>query len=820
MGTLLSAGRGRSGAVACGRPGFSRSWWAALLVLCLGVFPAHAELMQEAFDTNAVLNPVLYDTSLGLSAVHNGSLTLWYPSYQYAYASGLECRLPASPVAPSAREFDIQFSDGGSEMSTSMFIAYSLAPGRGLAIPPMPAGNRFTDRSGYILRLIHHGDGTNEVKSYRIDSGLTNEVASWPVHANPVTALRRVRILHHRSGRHAVEMTLDTGVRTTSRFGFEDDRYPPGNDARGMQVSVKGHHTAIKAVLNIVMDSWAVRDRIDPVDRGVDESRRHRAVDSRARSDMASAVDTRAVLTDVRAMFERGDILDAETACMRILRRDSENPDLLDLMAGIDMARLRWSDADWHLRRAMDLRQRTLGDTYPSMAADLSRLADIRMPRDTAESERLYRRALVVQQTRFGKRSMEAAAALFDLAELYRKTSMDDAAAPVYRQAMDVLKGCRGDTSSLAASVLSRWGIMELTRNRFEDAERLLVPALECMKPGPMRTDILRYLGEVYQSLGKLEKALETLTGLTKNMEQTLGPDHPDLGDMAYKIGLVCERLGRPADARSCFARALTVKEKALRTRNHPEIAFILRHLAAVHIRLGQVDEAEKMLREALTILDDVLGRMSTQKLTTLNDLSFLLVDQKRYAEAQEPLEEMLRIKGNEMDRDHPDLAGLRNMLARVYYEQGMTAEAETMIRETLASQQAKFGPEHAVQAPTLINLAMMYYTMRRYDESEPVLLRALSVTEKTYGTKSSFVSYILENLATVYQGAGRLAEAERCQKKVVRIRETFPANERHATAEAWELLSEIESQMGKTAEAASSARRAAENRRTAAKTK
>ena len=221
-----------------------------------------APLLSESFDTLSTSNSNLFDTHLAADhQVIDGKLILFYSSTQQAGASGIECTLPVAAAEPETRVMEFHFLGGGSDMSNSLFIAYAVGPGQGLSLCPFPAGGKFDDRTGYIIRWIHHGDGTNEVKFYRNDTGWVKELKNdWTLPANPVRFLRRVRIEHSRAGVHRIGSDFDTGSTFSRAYTFTDETYPPNNIQRRIQIAAKGH-TSTQVIHQIYTDTWMVEDR-------------------------------------------------------------------------------------------------------------------------------------------------------------------------------------------------------------------------------------------------------------------------------------------------------------------------------------------------------------------------------------------------------------------------------------------------------------------------------------------------------------------------------------------------------------------------------
>ncbi len=83
-----------------------------------------------------------------------------------------------------------------------------------------------------------------------------------------------------------------------------------------------------------------------------------------------------------------------------------------------------------------------------------------------------------------------------------------------------------------------------------------------------------------------------------------LQPDNPEYLNMA---GRITHDLGRYAEARTFFEKALALREKSLGP-EHPDVATSLNNLAVLFENQGQYPKAEPLLQRALAVREKVLG--------------------------------------------------------------------------------------------------------------------------------------------------------------------------------------------------------------------
>lgn len=95
----------------------------------------------------------------------------------------------------------------------------------------------------------------------------------------------------------------------------------------------------------------------------------------------------------------------------------------------------------------------------------------------------------------------------------------------------------------------------------------------------------------------------EALRREIASAESALGPNHPDVAEMAAALANLYQSQQRYGEAEALYNRALTIRERAL-GRNHPEVAQTLNQLAGLYRAQGRTSEADELSRRASSILE------------------------------------------------------------------------------------------------------------------------------------------------------------------------------------------------------------------------
>lgn len=231
------------------------------------------------------------------------------------------------------------------------------------------------------------------------------------------------------------------------------------------------------------------------------------------------------------------------------------------------------------------------------------------------------------------------------------------------------------------------------------------------------------------------------------------------------------------------FADALPLFEKTLDAlAGQPPsttLASLTNETAVIHYHLGQLDEAEKLYREAILIHQTAEPLDEASLATSLNNLAALHHRQRDFESAEPLYQRALELRRKAQGPDHPDVAFSLNELAMLYHSQRRLEEATQLYVESLAIEEKTLGLEHPNLAPRLSNLAVLYRLQGLFNRAEPLFQRALEIQRQTLGPDHPEVALAINNLGVLYSVMGRHGEAEDLYHQALAIQQRF-FGERH----------------------------------------
>ena len=236
--------------------------------------------------------------------------------------------------------------------------------------------------------------------------------------------------------------------------------------------------------------------------------------------------------------------------------------------------------------------------------------------------------------------------------------------------------------------------------------------------------------------------------------------DQPEVeAELRTIIGDVYSKLGEYVKANAMLGEALAIT-KNLRGNEHRDVVTLLNAKAQVLGHQGSLDEAEAMLREALTMERKLAGK-NGDVTTSLNNLAVILADRGKFAEAETVHRESLALTRKILGTDHADVATSLSNLAVVLMQESKPDEAETALREAVAIQKKRLGNDHPDVATTLNNLANVVQMQNKLKESEALFLEVVELQRKLLGNAHPNVAAGLNGLGLALLKQGRAAEAE-----------------------------------------------------------
>lgn len=449
----------------------------------------------------------------------------------------------------------------------------------------------------------------------------------------------------------------------------------------------------------------------------------------------------------------------------------------------------------------VEILEKALGPEHMDTAAALSDLAWLyKASGEYAKAEPLFKRALAIYEEVPGPEDPYTATALNNLAALYQVTGDYAKAEPLYQRALAIDEKVLGPEHPDTAASLTRLAGLYKVFGEYAKAEPLYQRALAIFEKvrGPEDRDtttVLNNFGSLYEASGEYSKAEPLYQQALANCEKVLGPEHPDTAVVLNNLGGLYQAAGAYTKAEPLYLRALEIREKALGP-EHPLTASSVTRLAGLYKVTGAYTKAEALYQRALAIFEKASGPEHTDTATCLNNLAGLYADTGEFAKAEPLYRRALAIYEKMLGPQHPDTATALDNLAEVYRNSDAFAKAEALYKRALAICEKVLGPQHRLTAIALNNLALLYDTIGSHAKAVPLYQRALAITEKVFGPEYPGNAGIRSNLAALYEASGKYAMAESLLRRAQVIEEANTARFLISGSEA-RMLAYLEQRLG-----------------------
>ncbi len=315
-----------------------------------------------------------------------------------------------------------------------------------------------------------------------------------------------------------------------------------------------------------------------------------------------------------------------------------------------------------------------------------------------------------------------------------------------------------------------------------------------------VQADMLLTIGETYRNVAAFDEAAAPLRRAVELRRSADGPTHPLTIAATYTLAGLLQSSGEAPEAAKLLDESIKTlraagPESAMTLVNHlrlradlaidmgkfeeggkiltealalaeplgpsKALADVRASLGSYKRRLGQLGEAEALLRSVLEFIKTQEGDNRIQIGSLLNSLAVVARTGGRMNDAEALYKEVLDIRRKLYDRPHPDVAIVLLNLGKVYTDLGRIAEAEPLLRESLEMHKEIYPTDHQGKAIAMDRLAMVLMMKGESADAEAMMSEAIRMFKATVGPNHPFVGVSMSNLGNFYLADHRSAEAE-----------------------------------------------------------
>jgi serine/threonine-protein kinase len=318
---------------------------------------------------------------------------------------------------------------------------------------------------------------------------------------------------------------------------------------------------------------------------------------------------------------------------------------------------------------------------------------------------------------------------------------------------------------AMQAQMLDVLGRLNMQVGKNDHAKSLLERALGIRRQlyGENHPDYVTTLSNLADAVDLTDKP-EQVVALHRQVldarRRLSGDNDPKTIDARWAFAQAVHRSGDSKGAAPIFDGWLAAIARLPRSET-PERAAQLSVAAGFLQQRGDLDRAERLLREALAIRRAVYGERHHLVAQSIGDLGFFYEANHRHDLAEPLLRQAVEMLRPIYPEGSPLVAEALGSLATVLEHMGRYADALPATREVLSLDRRFFGDSSLVVATAELNVSTALSGTGAYAEAESVARDAIAKIRARLGDKSAMVIVANVTLANALRGQGRFAEAE-----------------------------------------------------------
>jgi tetratricopeptide (TPR) repeat protein len=258
-----------------------------------------------------------------------------------------------------------------------------------------------------------------------------------------------------------------------------------------------------------------------------------------------------------------------------------------------------------------------------------------------------------------------------------------------------------------------------------------------------VRADLYFRLGKTYWGLGQHDKMLSHLRRARELRAGTLGEDHPETLHILTYLGGWLDEMGQLEEAERLHRQAVAGLEAEVGRDDRRTLSAKI-WLGTNLISRGKINEGEKILLEIIRIAGDRFGK--DDRLTLSGELWYgrSLERLGRYPEIEQRLGEALDLSRSALPEGDLVTAGLAQTVARGLAAQGRRGDAIELLREARESYQLQGAGITFMALDATADLWRAMVALEQHAEAEDVLKSTLEECRSKLGEGHNFTFWAL----------------------------------------------------------------------------
>lgn len=355
-----------------------------------------------------------------------------------------------------------------------------------------------------------------------------------------------------------------------------------------------------------------------------------------------------------------------------------------------------------------------------------------------------------------------------EIGRIKGQTARHDEAERQYRRAYanQILAGSA--TSDTAALIMSEVAGALARQGRYVYADSLSRAAMELVRRNGAMTGlaaptILRTRAYVETNWKENYPGADSLLRQSVDLLAARSGDRKvEVADALEELAAVRVRMGDLDGADALYREAIALRRRALGD-NHPLVARALENQGTIMYRSGRLDQTIEALEQVLAIRQRGLGPESELVGRTWTALAPVYAQANQFEKSEAAFETGLAILRKKLGPRHPEIASAYKDYAELRVRQDRLKDAEKLAREGLSIRMEYLGPNSPGTVESQIGLAEILLARkakRFYSEAETLLLEARTAAATARGSRDPGAVKAAQSLVRLYDAWNRPADS------------------------------------------------------------
>jgi serine/threonine protein kinase/tetratricopeptide (TPR) repeat protein len=344
---------------------------------------------------------------------------------------------------------------------------------------------------------------------------------------------------------------------------------------------------------------------------------------------------------------------------------------------------------------------------------------------------------------------------------------------------------------TLLGFLYTNWG-------RYEEAEARLLAAANVLEGSDLGKCLLN-LGWLYSTTESYDKTEEAFLAARKHLEQKYGPEYPSVLTSRRHLAILRRRRGQLQEATRELRELADIYARVMGP-EHPKTLYSLELVAQDYRYNGNFAAAIELFHEVIERRKKAQGDRHRDVGKSLSALGIALWQLRQLDEAEKVLTEAIDLLSSAAEEPEPSLLAAQNTLAIVHYQRGRAEQALDLWQALLELQSDRDQPIEVFR--TRMNVNMVRIELGRFDGVIETYLEGFDFAVEIFGDQSDEAQRAMNGLAVAYFEVGRFQEAKEVTVELLMIRTEILGEDHPLTIATQENLALVLDRLGQNEEA------------------